>query len=182
MSCKKHNVEEDSSKCRLRNYDAYMKVRMAVFDSYDSQLMDVKGIRSLSSLDLEIMDSETNAFEEWSEDTMYLKAVKWTEGQEYDFSRLHTLPTEVIAVNSKTDTTEDLQKQISDLYDIKYENTIIVLRHEKGHDGSISPEYFNMSWRAGKLLNDSTKFEHGFFLFVEDTDPTKTKFDGFNWV
>jgi hypothetical protein len=57
-----------------------MKVRMAVFDQYDSQLMDVKGIRSLSTLDLEIINSETNTFEEWSDDTLYLKAVKWTEG------------------------------------------------------------------------------------------------------
>ena len=57
-----------------------MKVRMAVFDQYDSQLMDVKGILSLSTLDLEIINSETNTFEEWSDDTLYLKAVKWTEG------------------------------------------------------------------------------------------------------
>ena len=57
-----------------------MKVRMAVFDQYDSQLMDVKGIRSLSTLDLEIMNSETNTFEKWSDDTLYLKAVKWIEG------------------------------------------------------------------------------------------------------
>ena len=144
--------------------------------------MDVKEIRNLVTLDLEFMNEETNLFEEWSEDTMYLKAVNWVEGQEYDFTRLHTLPTEIIAINSKVHTTEDLQKQLSELFGLNYENTIIVLRHEKGYDGSISPEYFNMPWRKGKLLSEGTKFEHGFFVFVEETDPTKTKFEGFNWV
>ena len=42
--------------------------------------MDVKEIRNLVTLDLEFMNEETNLFEEWSEDTMYLKAVNWVEG------------------------------------------------------------------------------------------------------
>jgi len=127
------------------------------------------------------MDSETGTFEEWCKDTLYLKAVNWTEGQEYDFSRLHTLPTDVIAVNKKTDTTADLQKKLSDLYGLNFDNTLIVLRHEKGYDGSVSPEYFNMPYRKDNTLSDNTKFEHGWFIFVEETDP-KTKFEEFKWV
>jgi hypothetical protein len=65
--------------------------------------------------------------------------------------------------------------------DIPIEKIVIILRHERGYDGQVSSEYFNMGWRKPKLLSEASKFEHGHYLYVEENDP-KEKFNNCEWV
>jgi hypothetical protein len=63
-----------------------MKVRQGVFDQYDKQIMDIEGIHSMSTLDLEF--KENNAFETWNDSTLYLKVIKHQKDTEYTMSSL----------------------------------------------------------------------------------------------
>ena len=48
------------SDCRLRAYDAIMKVRLGVFDSYEQTLLETKALYGRSTLDLEFKDEAGN--------------------------------------------------------------------------------------------------------------------------
>jgi len=134
-------------------------------------LLDIPGIHSHATLDLEFKDEDGN-YEQWNEDHLYIKIVRFTPGTEYDFTRLHSIPMDVITVNFKTDKVSDLEKQLSESFGIPVEKLLIILRHEKSYEGTVTPEWFNMGWRKDKILSECSKFEHGHFLFIEETDPS----------
>jgi hypothetical protein len=62
------------------------------------------------SLDMEFKDVQTNGeanngFESWNDDSMYLKVVKYDEGQIYNLGySLSSVPFEVITINFREDT------------------------------------------------------------------------------
>lgn len=53
---KEFGLERKTAECRLRAYDALMKVRLDVYDSYDSTLLKIKNM--WTTLDLELADDQ----------------------------------------------------------------------------------------------------------------------------
>mmetsp|Transcript_10098 Transcript_10098/g.13728 ORF Transcript_10098/g.13728 Transcript_10098/m.13728 type:complete len:83 (-) Transcript_10098:1542-1790(-) len=82
-----------------------MKVRLGVFDSYDSTLLEIKNLYGRSTLALEMNDSEGN-FEEYNPNWVHLRAIKWREGETYDYSRPDSFPSQMIVVDPKTETVQ----------------------------------------------------------------------------
>jgi histidyl-tRNA synthetase len=156
-----------------------MKVRQGIFDEYDKKIMDISGIHTMSTLDLEFKENEV--FETWKDSTLYLKVIKHQKDTEYTMSSLMQMQFEIVSVDFKEDTVEMLEIKLATLLDIPVEKVIIILRHERGYDGTVTAEYFNMDWRKPKVLSQASKFEHGFYLFVEENSHTE-KFDNFEWV
>ena len=163
--------------CRLRAYDAGMKVRLSVFDTYESRLLELKALRVI---DLEFKDAEGN-FEEYNSSWIYLRAVKYEEGMDYDWSRPDSFPSEKIRILPKEDKVEDLEQRLSEALSIPATNLIIFLRHEHGYNSSVSTEFYNMEWRRPKLISEASKgIEHGKVLFCEEGEHG-AKFDTFKW-
>ena len=164
-----------------------MKVRMdGVEGKMDTELMDIKELRPHAHFDLEFRDlemngDENNGFELWNKHTVFLKAVKYDPTVDFDFDRgLDKIPTKIVAFNMRTTKVSDMEKELAQEFDIPEDKLVVVLRHEK-FDGSVSPEYFNMEWRRSKRLMECSKFEHGGFVFVEETDVKLVKFADFKW-
>ena len=88
------------SDCRLRAYDAIMRVRLGVFDLYEKSLLEMKTLYGRSTLDLEFKDDAGN-FEEYNPNWIYLRAVKWAEDLDYDYSRPDSFPSEKIVIDPK---------------------------------------------------------------------------------
>jgi hypothetical protein len=86
----------------------------------------------------------------------------------------------IVAKIQMSQTVEELEKEICTLTDIPHERLVILLRHEDVNH-QVRCEYFNMDWRKTKTLKETSKFEHGWTLFVEDVDLASTKFDAFKW-
>ena len=91
--------------CRLRAYDAIMKVRLGVFDSYEKPLIEMKDLYGRSTLDLEFKDEAGN-FEDYNSNWLHLRALKWEEGLDYDFSRPDSFPTVCIKVDPYKESVE----------------------------------------------------------------------------
>jgi hypothetical protein len=80
-----------------------MKVRLGVFDQLSKPLLEMKTLYGRSTLDLEFKDEE-GKFEEYNPNWMYLRAVKWEEGLDYDYSRPDSFPTEKIVIDPHKET------------------------------------------------------------------------------
>lgn len=112
---------------------------------------------------------------------MHLRAVSWKQGEVYDFSNLDAFDgVEIVSVNVVDSKVNELEKALSELFDIPEDKLIILLRHEKGYNNAVSCEYFNMDWRKPKKISECSKFEHGQYLFVEEGDPAGN-FNEFHW-
>jgi len=159
-----------------------MGVRMdGIQAKMDTQLMDISELRPHAPLDMEFRNfdlngDENNGFEFFNKNTVFLKAVKFEADVNYDFERgLDKIPTKIVAFNMRTSKVSDMEKELAELFSIDQNKVVIVLRHEKV-DGSVTPEYFNMDWRREKRLMECSKFEHGGFIFIEETDKKTVKF------
>ena len=126
-----------------------MKVRLGVFDAYQKPLIEMKELYGRSTLDLEFKDESGN-FEEYNPNWLHLRALKWEEGLNYDFSKPDSFQTAIVRVDPKTETVSQLEEKLSEALDIPVENCIILLRHEHGYNSSTSTEYYNMEWRRTK--------------------------------
>lgn len=155
------------SDCRLRAYDAIMKVRLGVFDSYEQTLLETKALYGRSTLDLEFKDEAGN-FQEYNPDWVYLRAVKWASDLNFDYSKPDSFPTEMIVVNPKTETVSELEQKVAEALGIPVASLIILLRHEHGYNAQTTTEYFNMEWRRTKLVSECSKLDHGKVLFCEE--------------
>ena len=111
--------------CRLRAFDALMKVRLGVIDNYDATLMTLDNLNVRATLDLEFKDDKGN-FEEYDVNWLYLKAVAYEEGMNYDFSQPDTFPTKLVKINMLTDTVSDLELQLSEMLEIPQDKLIIL--------------------------------------------------------
>jgi len=154
-----------------------LKVRLAIYDEYDSNLLKFKTL--WSTLDLEIKDPVTG-FEEYNSNWLYIKTLQWQAENSFDFSKPGSYPTQVIKVDTKQEKVSDLELKISELYGIPLEKLVICLAHEHAYNSSVTCEFYNMDWRKDKLICESGKLEHGVTLFVEENDP-KSDFNLFKW-
>ena len=157
---------KEVTECRLRAYDAIMKVRLGVFDSYEKSLLEMKDLYGRSTLDLEFKDESGN-FEEYNSNWLHLRALKWEEGLDYDFSRPDSFPTVNIKVDPRQETVAQLEEKLSAALDIPLENCVVFLRHEHSYNSTTSTEYYNMDWRRPKLIHEVSKLDHGKVLYVE---------------
>jgi len=138
-----------------------MKVRMGVFESYERSLLEMKELYGRSTLDLEFKDEAGN-FEEYNPNWLHLRALKWEEGLDYDFTRPDSFPTERIKIDPKKETVAQLEEKLAAALDIPVENCIVFLRHEHSYNSSTSTEYYNMDWRRPKLIQEAaSKLDHG---------------------
>ena len=80
-----------------------MRVRLAVFDSHEQALLEMKELCQSKVLDLELKDEEGN-FEEYNSNWMHLRALKFEEGLSYDWSRPDSFPSEKIVIDPKQET------------------------------------------------------------------------------
>ena len=170
---------KDVTDCRLRAYDPLMQVRLAVIDDYNAALMTLSNLNVRATLDLEFKDDEGN-FEEYNVDWLHLKAAAYEDGMTYDFSQPDSFPTKIVKINKSTDKVSDLEKKLSEILDIPEAELIILLRHEKSYNNSISTEYYNMPWRKDKKISEVSKFEHGTVLYCEQGNPSDS-FDQRLW-
>jgi hypothetical protein len=108
--------------CRLRAYDALMKVRLAVYDAYESTLLNVKNMRT--TLDLEMKDDLGN-FQAYEADWVYLKAVQWQPNTTFDFTKPESNSAHVVKVHSKKNTISDLEATLSAEFGIPQDKLII---------------------------------------------------------
>ena len=100
---------------------------------------------------------------------MYLRAVKYVEGDQYEFKNLDALPWQLISVNKKTQTVGNLEHILSELYDIPVERLVVILRHENILSlQTVRSEHYNIAWRQSKTIEEASKLDHGTILFVED--------------
>ena len=166
--------------CRLRLYDAIMKVRLDVYNQYDKQLIELSKFYSRSTLDLEFKDEQGN-FEEFDPNWLYLRAIKWEEGMSYDFSRPEQIPTQLIKIDPLKEKVSELEQRLSECLDIPVENLIIILRKESGYSSKITADYYNMDWRREKLIKECSKFEHGQILFCEFGIHGNKEYENYNW-
>lgn len=135
--------------CRLRAFDVYMNVRLGIFDQYDTDLFSMRQLYSRSTLDLEFRDSEGN-FEDYDPEWLFLKAICYVDGLNYDFSKPESFPTQIVKINPQSDKVCDLEAQLASLFGIPKNELIILLRHEQGYNATVSAEYYNMDWRQQK--------------------------------
>ena len=98
---------------------------------------------------------------------MHLRAVKWEEGLDFDYSRPDSFPTEKIVIDPKKETVQQLEEKLSEALSIPIENLIVFLRHEHGYNSSVSTEFYNMPWRKPKIIAECSKFDHGKVLYCE---------------
>ena len=127
-----------------------MKVRLAVFDSYDNKLLEMK-TRLSTTLEIEFKDTEGN-FEEYDENWLHMRVVKFEEGLNYDWSRPDSFPTINVRVDPKTEKVLALEQKVSEALDIPYENLIMFLRNEHGYNSTVSTEYYNIEWRRNRII------------------------------
>ena len=92
---------------RLRMYDAVMKVRFAIYDQYDKQLIEADKLHAKSTLDLELKDGDD--FEEYNPNWKFLKVIKWEEGMSYDFSRPEIIPTQIVKIDPMKEKVSELE-------------------------------------------------------------------------
>lgn len=165
-------------KARLRSYDPLLKVRMMpVPASLESLLFDISSMHSYRCYDLETSDSN-GGFEDCTNDTIYLKVCVHDPAHNYDFTDMSALAFCVVKT-SLQDTVEDLEQKVHQETGIPLARLVIMLRHENVNN-TVRCEYFNLDWRQKKRLQECSKLEHGWTLFVEDADP-KQSFDLFKW-
>jgi hypothetical protein len=145
--------------CRLRMYDAIMKVRMGIYDQYEKQLIECDRMHGKPSLELEF--AENGEFEEYDPNWIFLKCIKWEEGMSYDFTRPEIIPTQVVKIDPAKEKVSELELKLSSLLDIPVENLIIILRRDHGYSSKVTPEYYNMEWRKPKFVSEVSKFTHG---------------------
>ncbi len=111
-------------------------------------------------------------FEEYEPDTLYLRVIKHVEEWRYDFSKLDLLPTQVISVNKKKETVEDLNNRLAEVFDIPVERLVVFLRHEHVYNHSVRTELYNIEWRKNKSIEEASgRLDHGTILYVEEADP-----------
>ena len=170
---------KELSDCRLRAFDAIMRVRLAIFDNYEQTLLETKDMYARVTLDMEFKDEEGN-FEEYDRNWIYLRAVKHEEGLNYDWSRPDSFPSEKIRINPKTEKVNELEEKVSAALHIPVENLIIFLRHEHGYNSSTSTEYYNMAWRKPKIISEVSKIDHGKVLYCERGEHG-ARIETYNW-
>ena len=124
---------------------------------------------------------EREPFETYDPDWVFLRVVRFVEGDTYNFSDLDRLPWNVLKANRKTDTVQALTDKIGELYDLPSGRVVVLLRHEHIYNSTVRPELYNIDWRLPKTLDDASKhLDHGTVLFVEEGDP-KAKLESHNW-
>ena len=116
-------------------------------------------------------DEET--FEEYDPNVLYLRVIKYVEDQKLDFSKLDSLPTQVIAVNKENETVIDLEARLSVLFDIPQDKLAIFLRHEHIYNNTVRCELYNIDWRKTMKIKDAARLDHGAILYVEEGDIKK---------
>ena len=153
-----------------------MKVRLTVYDAYESTLLKLKNM--WTTLDLEMKDDQGN-FEPHEADWIHLKAVQWHPNTSFDFTKPDSYSSNVVRVDKK-DKVSDLEAKLSAQFGIPQDRLIIQLRHEKSYNNTITCEYFNMDWRKSKTVGEFASLAHGVTLFVEENDP-KGDFNIYCW-
>ena len=128
---------------------------------------------------LEFKDEEGN-FSEYNPDWVHLRALKWQEGLNFDYSRPDSFQTELIVINPKTEKVFELEQKLSASLGIPQENLIVLLRHEHGYNSSSSTEYYNMEWRKQKIIGECGKLDHGKVLYCEE-GVHGAPFDSYHW-
>jgi hypothetical protein len=114
---------------------------------------------------------------------LYLRAVKYVEGDQYEFKNLDALPWQLISVNKKTQTVGDFEHILSELYDIPVERLVVILRHENILSlQTVRSEHYNIAWRQSKTIEEASKLDHGTILFVEEGNPKAAKIEEHQWV
>lgn len=91
---------------RLRTYDTQLKVKITAHQQMEMQLHKLN-FHSYMNLQIETRN-EGELFEEFDEDTLFIRVVKHVEGETYDFKALDKLPCQVMRVNKKRDLVSDL--------------------------------------------------------------------------
>ena len=147
----------------MRAYDALMKVRLTVYDAYESTLLKLKNM--WTTLDLEMKDDQGN-FEPHEADWIHLKAVQWHPNTSFDFTKPDSYSSNVVRVDKK-DKVSDLEAKLSAQFGIPQDRLIIQLRHEKSYNSTVTCEYFNLDWRKSKTVGEFASLAHGVTLFVE---------------
>jgi hypothetical protein len=109
--------------------------------------------------------ADDDMFEEYDPDTLYLRVIKYVEGEEYNISRPDSLPTQVIKVNKKKDKVSDLDSKLGEMFGIPSDRVVVLLRHGD------RTELYNMAWRKPKHIEDASRLDHGAILYVEEGDP-----------
>jgi hypothetical protein len=78
------------------------------------------------------------------------------------------------------DTVADLDRIISEMFDIPVNRLVILLRHEHIYNNTVRTELYNIDWRKPKLIDEASRLDHGAMLYVEEADPND-KLESFKW-
>ncbi|CDW83714.1 ubiquitin carboxyl-terminal hydrolase family protein [Stylonychia lemnae] len=171
-------TDVDFKNFRLRAYDAMLKAKLQVYDQFDQQLHKLN-FQNFITLLVELK-TEDQEFEAYDPNNHYFRVLKFVEDVHYDFSKQDTLPTQLIVVNKKQETVADLDKRLSEMFDIPVERLVIFLRHENIYNNTVRTELYNIDWRKKMTIENGAKLDHGCIMYVEEGDP-KQKLDDFNW-
>jgi hypothetical protein len=74
-------------------------------------------------------------------------------------------------VNKKTETVNELDMKISEMFDIPLDRLVIFLRHEQIYNNTVRTELYNIDWRKNKTIEDASRLDHGTILYVDEADP-----------
>ena len=118
----------DLENFRLRGYDPKLNAKLAIYDQYGEKLMRLS-LYNYFMLTVETKRADEK-FEEYDPNTVYLRAIKYVEGDEYNFGKTETLPTTIITVNKKNETVTDLDNKLSELFGIPTDRLVVFLRHD----------------------------------------------------
>ena len=96
--------------------------------------------------------TDEEQFEEFDPDWLYLRVIKYVEGDEYDFSKQSQFPTQMIRVNKKTDLVKKIDQMVAEMFDIPEDRVVILLRNENVSGTIVNPELYNMEWRKNRII------------------------------
>jgi hypothetical protein len=171
----KEDFSDLENKMRLRSFDASMKIKMSVYDTYSSSLEDLK-FYPYQVVYLEKREEADEPFQAYNENLVHLRVSKFIDGVHYDFNRMDLIDHSIVSVDKTTDTVGDLEKKISEQLGMNIDELIIVLRHESVMNDEVRTEYFNMDWRREKTIDDSSNvIHHSTVLYVEECEKLKAK-------
>ncbi len=57
--------------------------------------------------------NDSESFEAYDPNMIYLRVLKHVEGETYDFKNLDKMPSQVVAVNKKKDTVADFESKVA---------------------------------------------------------------------
>ena len=105
--------------------------------------------------------TDDEEFEDFDPDWLYLRVIRFVEGDEYDFSKQHLFPTQLIKVNRNKDLVSKIDEIVADMFGIPQERVVILLRKENTSGTEVIPELYNMDWRKPRIISQVSRLDHG---------------------